>query len=338
MITHKGPLTTEEFMTWLKDGKDMLAVKRTKVWACFMKIPHREGIDLIFHQDGYTGLRELPCINCGFKPTGLYMKNEQKLYCPNIPACAVSDWQNDPTTTERSLREEFCQGVRERIEDKVNNGRKGLPKELSDKKLIEEVACYREIYAGEAAARLLVESGPVKNLHFRSNYTITDMDDGLLDYLQDRKGFVDHTATAYISLHKEEILADLMKIDILREKYDAILADPDNSLHKMRQISDAVRASGSATVRVTIEKDGALATIRTSAKSLSGYHPTYNDFDAPAADRKIYREAFGSLASFTAKDVRAITHGRKTIYEAPPTEVKQAETPAKGFTMTMGGM
>ena len=59
----------------------------------------------------------------------------------------------------------------------------------------------------------------------------------------------------------------------------------------MRQISDAVRSSGATTVRVTIEKDGAQATIRTSAKSLSGYHPTYNDFDAPAADSKAFREA-----------------------------------------------
>ena len=338
MITHRGPLTTEEFMAWLKDGKDMLAVERTKVWACFIKIPQREGIDLIFHQDGYAGPRELPCIDRGFKPTGLYKQDEQKLYCPNVPACAVDDWENDSMTTERSLREEFCQGVRERIEERVNNGRKGLPKELSDKKLIEEVADYREIYADEAAARLLVESSPDKCLQFRSKYTTTDMDDGLLDYLQDRKGFVDRTAMVYISLHKEEILAELMKIDILREKYDAILADPDNPLHRMRQISDAVRASGAYTVRVTIEKDGAQATIRTLARSLSGYHPTYDDLDAPTADRKIYREAFGSLASFTAKDVRAITYGKKTIYEAPAPEVKQAESPAKGITMTMGGM
>lgn len=325
-------------MAWLKDGKDMLAVERTKVWACFIKIPQRDGIDLIFHQDGYAGPRKLPCIDRGFKPTGLYKQDEQKLYCPNVPACAVDDWENDPTTTERSLREEFCQGVRERIEDVVNNGRVWLPTELSDKKLIEEVADYREIYADEAAARLLVESSPVKSLQFESQYNVTDMDDSLLDYLQDREGFVDRTAMAYISLHREEILAELMKIDILREKYDAILADPDNPLHKMRQISDAVRSSGATTVRVTIEKDGAQATIRTSAKSLSGYHPTYNDFDAPAADSKAFREAFGSWANYTAADVRAITYGRKTIYEAPAPEVKQAETPAKGFTMSMGGM
>ena len=338
MITHKGPLTTEEFMAWLKDGKDMLAVERTKVWACFIKIPQREGIDLIFHQDGYAGLRELPCINSSFRFTGLYKQDEQKLYCPNVPACAVSDWKNDPAVTERSLTEEFNKGVMKRIEDRVNNGRKGLPKELSDEKLIEAVASYREFYADEAAARLLVESSPDKCLQFRSKYTTADMDDGLLDFLQDRKGFVDRTAMVYISLHKEEILAELMKIDILREKYDAILADPDNPLHRMRQISDAVRASGAYTVRVTIEKDGAQATIRTLARSLSGYHPTYDDLDAPTADRKIYREAFGSLASFTAKDVRAITYGKKTIYEAPAPEVKQAEMPAKSFTMTMGGM
>lgn len=338
MITHKGPLTPEEFMAWLRDGQDLLAVERTKVWACFIKIPQQEGIDLIFHQDGYAGLRQLPCIDCGFKPTGVYMKNEQKLYCPNIPACAVPGWKNDPKVTMWGLREEFCKEVSESIEDRVNNGRKGLPKELTDEKLIEGLNRYRDILADDSAACLLIESVPIECLRFKSQYIVTDMDDGLLDYLQDRKGFVDRTAMVYISLHREEILSKLMKIDILREKYDAILADPDNPFHRMRQISDAVRASGAATVRVTIEKDGAQATIRTSAKSLSGYHPTYNDFDAPAADRKAFRDAFGSLASFSANDVRTITYGRKTIYEAPAPEVKQADTPIKGFTMTMGGM
>ena len=338
MITHKGPLTTVEFMAWLKDGKDMLAVERTKVWACFIKIPQREGIDLIFHQDGYSGLRELPCINCGFKPTGLYKQDEQKLYCPNVPACAVDDWENDPTTTERSLREEFCQGVRECIEDRVNNGRKGLPKELSDKKLIEGLASYRKCYADEAAARMFVESVPYEGLRFKSKYHTEDMGDGFIDYLQDRNGFVDCFAAVYISQHREEILAELMRIEILQERYAAIAANSDSPLHKMKAISDAVKASGASTVRVTVEKDGAQVNIRTAAKNLIGYHTGYDTYDATAAERKLFRDTFGKWADFTAEDVRAIAYGRKTIYEAPAPEVKQAESPAKGFTMTMGGM
>ena len=336
MDTHKGPLTTEEFMAWLKDGKDMLAVERTKAWACFLKVPKRDGIDYVFHQDGYES--DTLSYDCAFRPTGVYMREEQKLYCPNVPACAVPGWKTDPAVTERSLTEEFNKGVRERIEDRVNNGRNGIPKELSDKKLIEAVASYREFCADEAAARLLMESIPVESLRFKSNYTVIDMDDNLLDFLQDRKGFVDRFAMTYISLHKEDILAELLKIDILREKYNTILADQDNPLHRMRQISDAVRASGAATVRVTIEKDGAQATIRMSAKSLSGYHSTYDDSYFPTDDRKTFREAFGKWASFTAKDVRAITYGKRTLYEAPAPEVKQAEMPVKGFTMTMGGM
>ena len=336
MDKQNTPITTEQFMEWLRNGQNTLDVCSNPHHDYFVKLPKRDGIDYIFHQfssqDGSVS-RDTDLHFCG-----LYMKSEQKLYCANLPVCAVSDWKTNPAATERSLNRDFCRSVKERIEDVVNNGRVWLPTELSDKKLIEEVADYREIYADEAAARLLVESGPVKSLQFESQYNVTDMDDSLLDYLQDREGFVDRTAMAYISLHREEILAELMKIDILREKYDAIVADPDNPLHKMRQISDAVRASGAYTVRVTIEKDGAQATIRTLARSLSGYHPTYDDLDAPTADRKIYREAFGSLASYSVENVRAITYGRRTIYEASAPEVKQAEMPAKGFTMTMGGM
>ena len=338
MITHKGPLTTEEFMAWLKDGKDMLAVERTTAWACFIKVPKREGIDYIFHQEGYVGTENLLSCNVPFRFTGLYKQDEQTLYCPRFPAYAVSDWQTVPENTELYLRREFCKGVRERIEEMVNNGRKGIPKELTDERLKAEVAEYIDHQADESSAWSLMDSVPIESIVFKSSYTVSDLYDCLPDYLQDRKGFVNSTAMAYISLHKEEILAELMQIDAHREKYAAILADPDNPLHRMKQISDAVRSSRASTVLVTVEKDGVQATIRTSAKSLSGYHPIYDDIDVSAADRKAFREAFDSWVNYTADDIRCITHGRRTLYKAPAPEVKQAESPTKGFTMTMGGM
>lgn len=161
MDTHKGPLMTEEFMAWLKDGRDMLTVERTKAWACFIKLPKREGIDYIFHQDDYQEPQSVLSRNTPFRFTGLYMKDEQKLYCPNIPACAVSDWQNDPAATEHNLKTEFCRRVRESIEEKVNNGRRGIPKELSDEKLKAEVEKYLEYRADGVAAELLIDSVPL---------------------------------------------------------------------------------------------------------------------------------------------------------------------------------
>ena len=338
MITHKGPLTADEFMAWLKDGKDMLPVECTNAWACFIKVSKQDGIDYIFHQKSHLGTESLPNCSIPFRFSGLYVKNEQTLYCPCFPDFAISDWQAVPANTELCLRKEFCQRVRERIEEMVNNGRIGIPKELTDENLKAEVAEYIDHQADESAAWSLMDSVPHESIAFKSRYVINDLYDCLPDYLQDRKGFVDRTATAYISLHKEEILAELMRMDAHREKYAAILADPDNPLHRMKQISDAVRSSRASTVLVTIEKDGAQATIRTSAKSLSGYHPTYNDFDSPAADRKAFREAFGSWATYTVQDIRCITRGKKTLYEAPELKAAQSEAPQKGFTMAMGGM
>ena len=339
MITHKGPLTTEEFMAWLKNGKDMLAVERPKGWACFLKVPTRDGIDYIFHQDGNQRPQSLLSRYANFRFTGFYKQDEQKLYCPNIPTYAVPDWKNDPTTTEQNLRLEFCKDVRKSIEDMVNNDRADLPKGLTGDGLKAATAGYGHDLMDRSVVQLLMDSVPLDDVKFSSDYNYTgDLCDVLLDYLQDRKGFADRTAAEYITLHKAEIMSVLTYANTVRERYAAILSDTDNPIHKMKQISDAVKSSGATTVRVTIEKNGAEVSIRTPAQNLIGYHRIYENCDISLADRNALMEAFGNASGYTVNDIRCITNGRNTLYEAQMPEVKQAETPAKGFTMTMGGM
>ncbi len=335
MDTYNSPITREEFMAWLKDGRDMLTVERTNAWACFIKLPKRDGIDYIFHQEGYH------CEPLGrdghFDFAGIYMRAEQKLYCPCISTRAVSDWKNDPNTTEGDLRKIFCQAVNMRIEEMVKGGGVGID-ELMDTGLKSEIESYRDCRAEGIAAQEYIDSVPLENIRYRANYQVYQWDDGMLDFLQDRDGYAMRIAGEYVMFHQEDILAELLRIGAVREKYAAIIADQSSPIHLMKKISDAVRSSGAATVRVTIEKDGVQATIRTSAKSLSGYHPAYDDFDAPIPDRKTFSEAFGKWANYTAQDIRRITYGRKTIYEAPEQKTVQSEAPAKGFTMTMGGI
>lgn len=339
MITHKGPLTTEEFMAWLKDGKDMLTVKRPKTWACFLKVPTRDGIDYIFHQDGNQRPQSLLSPYANFRFTGFYKQDEQKLYCPNIPACAVPGWKNDPTTTAQSLRIEFCKDVGKSIEDMVNNDHTDIPKGLADNGLRAATAGYGNDPMDRSVVQLLMDSVPLDDVKFSSDYNYAgDLGDILLDYLQDRKGFADRTAAEYITLHKAEIMSVVTYANTVRERYAAILSDTDNPIHKMKQISDAVKSSGANTVRVTIEKNGTEVSIRTPAQNLIGYHRVYENCDISSADRRALMEAFGNASGYTVNDIRCITNGRNTIYEAQIPEVKQAETPAKGFTMTMGGM
>lgn len=335
MDTCKGPLMAEEFMAWLKDGQDPLAMEHKNAWDYFIKLPKRDGIDYIFHQDGY---HSEPLGRDGhFDFAGIYMRAEQKLYCPCISTRAVSDWKNDPNTTEGDLRKSFCQAVNMRIEEIVREGGVDID-ELMDTGLKSEIESYRDCRAEGIAAQEYIDSVPLENIRYMANYQVYQWDDGMLDFLQDRDGHAARIAGEYVMSHQEAVLSGLLRIDAVREKYAAIISDQSSPIHLMKQISDAVRSSGASTVRVTIEKDGVQATIRTSAKSLSGYHPAYDDFDAPIPDRKTFSEAFGKWANYTAQDIRRITYGRRTIYEAPEQKAVQTEVPAKGFTMTMGGM
>ncbi len=107
------------------------------------------------------------------------------------------------------------------------------------------------------------------------------------------------------------------------------MQDTSNPIHRMKAITDAVKASGAKTVTVTVQKDGTELTFKTEASSLIGYRNRYSTFDIPAQDRREFEQLFGRYADYTAEDITRITYGRNTIYEAPPV---QTEELAEGCT------
>ena len=111
------------------------------------------------------------------------------------------------------------------------------------------------------------------------------------------------------------------------------MQDTENPIHRMKAITEALKASGAKTVTVTVEKDGMELTFKTAANSLTGHRNYYSTYDIPAQDRREFERLFGRSANYSAEDIIRITYGKKTLYEAPPI---QAEDMAE--RIEMGGM
>lgn len=152
-------------------------------------------------------------------------------------------------------------------------------------------------------------------------------------WLQDPEGFIETEAEQYIKINQEKFLLQFLKDDALLAEYQALMQDTENPIHRMKAITEALKASGAKTVTVTVEKDGKELTFKTAANSLTGHRNYYSTYDIPAQDRREFERLFGRSADYCAEDIIRITYGKKTLYEAPPI---QAEDMAE--RIELGGM
>ena len=196
-----------------------------------------------------------------------------------------------------------------------------------------DLQSYQEHGAKEDALRMLF-GGHTPEGKFHSDYAMCEMPEAaFLSWLQDPDSFIQTEAETYIKSNPERFLLQFLKDDALLAEYQALMQDTENPIHRMKAITEALKASGAKTVTVTVEKDGKELTFKTAANSLTGHRNYYSTYDIPAQDRREFERLFGRSADYCAEDIIRITYGKKTLYEAPPI---QAEDMAE--RIEMGGM
>lgn len=278
-------------------------------------------------------------MDSAFTFCGIYLRQTEVIRLADWPL-ATKDvgLTAEECQEEKELRRELSVRVRAKIEDLVGNDRPELAVDTAASPMLKrDLDYYLEYGAREEAVRCFF-SGDTPDGQFRSNYQAKEGQQGnLLAYLTAPESFVEAEARRYIREHQMEILMEFLKNDALRAEYDLLEADAASPLHRMRDVTLAVKGSGAKTVNVTVRKGNDALTFKMPARGMVGYHRSYNAWDIPAQDRKKFYELFGSHADFTADEITQITYGRNTIYEAPSTPVEDLEQDA-GPSMTMGGM
>ena len=223
------------------------------------------------------------------------------------------------TRTGPSTVKEIRGRINQRVEDIIANDRNNLPmREVTGEMALRHLRYYQEYGAKEDAIRQCFD-GKAPDGQFHSGYTIEGLrETDFLAYIQDPERFIQTEAEKFIKTNQEKILLDFLENDALLSEYQALMQDTDNPVHRMKAITEAVKASGGKTVTVTVQKAEQELTFKTEASSLTGYKNYYSTYDIQASDRREFEKLFGRHADYTAEDITRITYGRSTIYESAP--------------------
>ncbi len=310
-------LMRPELWAWLDQKNDpVLIAEQGKGTSIVVKVPKSKETDYLFGFDSYYGSisRRDSLYFCG-----LYERQRKSLYLADSP---LEDLTEGLTEVERmdlqQLAEYIAKQVNQVVEGTIENDRDRLQiKELTSPDAVSALHTYQRYTAETDAIKKFFQSDP-EPIQFHSDYQMWDMtEEKLLAYVHAPDTFIRDTAEAYTQKNQEKFLLQFLENDSMEKKYQAFLRNDKHPIHQMRDITEAVEACGGKTVSVTVQKDGKELTFRTSARSLKGYHDTYDLYGAPSADHRRFEEVFGICQKYRAEDIVRITYGRNSIYEAP---------------------
>ena len=258
---------------------------------------------------------------------GVHDLSNHTLYLTEKALTQLADRQCPLVTrTCPSAVKDICGRINQRVEDIIANDRNNLPlQEITGETTLRHLRNYQEHgVKKDAIQRFFDDKAPDGQFH--SSFTLHGLrETDFLAYIQDPEGFIQTEAEKYIKTNQEKILLEFMENDALLAEYQALIQDTGNPIHRMKAISDAIKASGGKTVTVTVQKADRELTFRAATYSLTGHNRYYGAYGIQASDRREFEKLFGRYTNYTVDDITRITYGRNTIYEAEPVQTKEIE-------------
>ncbi len=336
-----------ELSKWLQDDITKPAVIRNGDYVdTVIRVPYDDDFDFIFHQNSYNG--EPLTVNANMAYCGIYNKLDGQLYDVKFPLKGKLD-DMDSAKSILDIEQQFNDDVRAFIEGVVGNDVDHLRSpSFEDAKYDNRLDDFRRNYADSIVTRMYLGGDSADDIRFQCGYYLDRSSSALmLRYLKYRDATVEEAATGYWQTHQDDMLLELRKNEILREKLRVLEANPNHPLHKQKAVMDAVKDSGAKTVNVTIIKGGEEYSFKYSADRLSRYlDGRYSAWEMPPKDRDGFYERFGRYSDFTPEDITEISYRGKTLYEADslmPSESADedfsddmdTEDEDEGFSMSM---
>ena len=326
-------VSRNDFQRWLDWGNAPLTIcTGEKAVTMLLKI-EKKPVDFLYQTaveaDGSISWKN------GLTFCGVHDIKNHTLYLTEGLTAVLTDGQSPfASRAIPSMVDEICAKINQRVEEAIANSRDNLS--------VQEITGWNAAwelkdYVADGAHREALErffGGNEPDGQFHSGYALDQLPEAaFLAWLQNPEGFIETEAEQYIKTNQEKFLLQFLKNDALLAEYQALIQDPNNPLHRVKAISEAIKTSGAKTVTVTVQKNGEELSFRTGTTPLRGRYNSYNTSHIAAADRKEFERLFGRSANYSAEDIIRITYGKKTLYEAPPI---QAEDMAE--RIEMGGM
>ena len=334
-----------ELYDWfLKDIIKPAVIRNGDRVDTFVRLPYDDDFDYIYHQDNYNGQALTPT---RLEYCGIYNKLDGQIYDAQFSLRGKLP-TIDSGKSIMNLFDDFDKEVRSYIEgivgDDIGNLRSPF---FGDEHFTVHLEDFKKFFADGMARVMFLDKESSEDLHYECDFTTDTTDSTLmLKYLRHPTASVEQAATDYWMNHQDDILLELRKNEVLREKLNRIYAEKNNPLHKQRAIIEAVRESGAKTVNVTIIKGGEECRFKYSAEQLCQvYRNDYDTWDMSPKDRHEFENRFGRWSSFTPEDISEISYRGKTLHDSstfmPETpedddfENVESEDDDEGFTMSM---
>ena len=316
--------TKNDFQQWLNLGNGPMTVyKGTQPSAMLIKVDKIPNVNYLYR----TAVDKNNSVSWSnsLMFCGVYNITDWTLYLTEDSLHSFMDDQNPMVTkTIPSTVKQMRSRINHCVENIIANDRNNLPtQEITDTMNLRNLRYYQEYGAKEDAIRQFFDD-KAPDGQFHSSYAMDELREAnFLAYIQDPEGFIQTEAEKFIKTNQEEILLDFLENDALLSEYQALMQDTDNPVHRMKAITEAVKASGGKTMTVTVQKAEQELTFKTEASSLTGYKNYYSTYGIPASDRREFEKLFGRHADYSAEDITRITYGRNTIYESAPTHAEE---------------
>ena len=295
---------------WLASGENSLCSFQKDGNTYFLiRVEKNADFDYLYGYVKYVKTRLTR--NEDFNYLGIYCKRDGLLY--GLKGF-LKRWNEQNTHSCAELLKQLEVTVRQLVEKAIDNDRRNLrATAVTSPQLDAELLHSTKEYA----RRRYLDLDEYETQDFQCEYCPDRWtEDSLLEYILDPKRFAEKEAATYIENNQEEMLYSFLLYDARQEAYQALLNDPENSIHTIKKIIAALRDSPAKTVKVTINKDGKSFTFQTSANVLRrDCGNAYSTYKMNASDRREYDKLFGRYTDYTPDEITRITYGKNTLYE-----------------------
>lgn len=276
-----------------------------------LKVKCTDKVDILYSLSGQKD--ELFDLHSPFVYSGIYDREKDKLYDTEYSIRSrILNWEynDEKNITTSDLYKIINTDMNEKIEQLVNDNKEEIfnINEVELEIQINDYDVLNEFIDGKTSIDL---KDDYKQYH-------TNNPNSIIDYLTDRKLFLEEEARDFIVRNSSEILNGLVTSAEKRKALRRIEENAEHPYHKIKNIVDAIKDNNCITVNLTINKNSIVQTFKYDADILKfNYDASYLSprYIEKTNEKKLYEETYGKWEDFHYEDIVKITYGKKVIYE-----------------------
>jgi hypothetical protein len=314
-------VSKDKFYDFLKSNQSMVRVAGANKEDAdiFIKIPIANEIDLLYHQRNYN------LYNAEEK---YVLKYDKKLECVGIwnhvtqtlyeSAYFLGDiLQANQPYVERVTKEEIEELLRTQLKETIMSY-VAENYDMLKQSVTEQMKEQYHAYTDNEIEYAFIYDHDTELKRFIPNVSVSLNATTLIDYARDglsRSNLLGNMLNQYFDKQKQKLGVCILNYEDVNKRLNAIKNNPEDPLHKAKQIIKTIKDTDCQTVNVTISKNNILFTFKTEADALKNFNQYVSTYKMNAQDRRQFEQLFGRNEDYSFYDIVKITYGKKVLYE-----------------------